>query len=308
MAQVSFGPSFRWLGAAWRSASAAPELLVRLAQPPAVESLQGYLLHPGLLDGCFQAAGLLSASGETLLPFALESVAVQRAATDGEWWCHVVQRAPDRCDLVLLDAAGSTVAQVDRVPDACPPLPPPSMAVPRGRSGSTRSTGSCAPTTACPRSFSSPLQAAPDWLAAVSGSRCLSKAASKRRACMQALEALSLDLVVAAFDSAGFQLRAGQRCGAASRLLATCGSSLPIAGCWNGCLGCWLRRASSSWSPTAGACSSVRHRMTRLPCWPCCGSEYGDTPELRLLGTLWAEALCGAARDPGSAGTALPGR
>jgi hypothetical protein len=73
-------PSFRWLEAAWRSASAAPELLVRLAQPPAVESLQGYLLHPGLLDGCFQAAGLLSASGETLLPFALESLAVQRAS------------------------------------------------------------------------------------------------------------------------------------------------------------------------------------------------------------------------------------
>ncbi|MBU6352235.1 MAG: polyketide synthase dehydratase domain-containing protein, partial [Chloroflexi bacterium] len=111
-AQIAHGPSFRWLGAAWRSASTAPELLVRLVQPPAVESLQGYLLHPGLLDGCFQAAVLLSASGGTLLPFALESVAVQRAATAGEWWCHVVQRAPDRYDLVLLDAAGSTVAQI----------------------------------------------------------------------------------------------------------------------------------------------------------------------------------------------------
>jgi hypothetical protein len=50
--------------------------------------------------------------GETLLPFALESLAVQRPATAGEWWCHVTQRTPDRFDLVLLDAAGSTVAQI----------------------------------------------------------------------------------------------------------------------------------------------------------------------------------------------------
>jgi acyl transferase domain-containing protein/acyl carrier protein len=111
-AQIALGPSFRWLEAAWRSAATVPELLVRLAQPPAVESLQGYLLHPGLLDGCFQAAGLFNTSGETLLPFALESLAVQRPATEGEWWCHVTQRSPGRFDLVLLDAAGSTVVQI----------------------------------------------------------------------------------------------------------------------------------------------------------------------------------------------------
>ncbi|MBU6352349.1 MAG: acyltransferase domain-containing protein, partial [Chloroflexi bacterium] len=281
MAQVSFGPSFRWLEAAWRSASAAPELLVRLAQPPAVESLQGYLLHPGLLDGCFQAAGLFNTSGETLLPFALESVAVQRAATEGEWWCHVVQRAPDRCDLVLLDVAGSTVAQVTGFQ-----MRTASAAAIRGRAAWQEwlytVDWQLRPYFGLPPEFlSSPPQAAPGWLAAVL-QQVPEQSRQQAAHLQQALEALSLELVVVAFDSAGFHFEPGSvwRSEQIARhlgviptyrrllerllgMLAEAGIFQPESDGWR------VQQRPAPYDPAA-LLALLR-------------TEYGDTPELRLL-------------------------
>lgn len=48
------GPSFRWLVGLWQGEG---EALAELRLPEAVGSLAGYLLHPGLLDACFQVTG-----------------------------------------------------------------------------------------------------------------------------------------------------------------------------------------------------------------------------------------------------------
>ena len=56
-----FGPAFQWVDELWRrpgQEDGSFEVLVHLLRPAAVGSLAGYVIHPGLLDGCFQAAGL----------------------------------------------------------------------------------------------------------------------------------------------------------------------------------------------------------------------------------------------------------
>ncbi|MFZ4850519.1 MAG: SDR family NAD(P)-dependent oxidoreductase, partial [Caldilinea sp.] len=280
-AQIALGPSFRWLEAAWQGASAAPELLARLVQPSAVESLQGYLLHPGLLDGCFQAAGLLGPSGETLLPFALESLAVQRAATAGEWWCHVTQRAPDRYDLLLLDAAGSTVAQVRGFQTRAA-----SAAAIRGREMWQEWLYTVDwqphPYFGLPPEFlASPPLAAPGWQAAA-----LQQVPEPRRQqaahLQQALEALSLELVVAAFDSAGFHFEPGSRwrseqiarhlgvIPAYRRLLERLLEMLAEAGIFQPESDGWRVQQRPTAHDPADTLALLR-------------AEYGDTPELRLL-------------------------
>ncbi len=113
-AQIELGPSFRWLAEAWRGQDgAAPEALARLACPLELGDTTGYVLHPGLLDACFQVAGLTEeANQETLLPFAVESLAVRRGVAGSEWWCHAVRTAQHRWNIRLLAQDGEVIAAV----------------------------------------------------------------------------------------------------------------------------------------------------------------------------------------------------
>ena len=113
-AQIELGPSFRWLAEAWQggenAAPEAPEALARLVRPAAVESLGDYVLHPGLLDACFQVTGVTGeVNGETLLPFALETLQLYRPARGEVWWCHATQTGRYKWDIQLLDEEGEVV-------------------------------------------------------------------------------------------------------------------------------------------------------------------------------------------------------
>ncbi|MBU6352350.1 MAG: acyltransferase domain-containing protein, partial [Chloroflexi bacterium] len=93
-AQLDLGPTFRWIAQGWSApAQAVPQLLARLARPSVVEEGEGHLLHPGLLDACFQAASLAAAPEAGGLPFALAELQLCRRPAGDSWWCHVVQRS-----------------------------------------------------------------------------------------------------------------------------------------------------------------------------------------------------------------------
>ena len=120
-AQLEFGPTFRWIKALWQRERAAddvapvhPEILGQLECPATLINHAGYLLHPGLLDGCFQVAGAtLAGDGlgvETVLPFALSELHLHRPATGQRWWCHAQQTNSYQWDLQLLDESGQLVA------------------------------------------------------------------------------------------------------------------------------------------------------------------------------------------------------
>ncbi|MFZ4850711.1 MAG: SDR family NAD(P)-dependent oxidoreductase, partial [Caldilinea sp.] len=114
-AQLELGHSFRWIAEAWRS-EAAPEVLARLVCPAAISAADGYTIHPGLLDGCFQVASMTaSGHGEALLPFALTALQLDRQPQGEVWWCHAQQRnaqsssAEPVWDIELLDEQGTLV-------------------------------------------------------------------------------------------------------------------------------------------------------------------------------------------------------
>ena len=114
-----FGPAFQWLEAAWHAPESGSEVLTRLQRPGVVGSLDGYEIHPGLLDACFQTVGLLpswAARGELLLPFAVAELQLMRAgggASSGEtWWCHTRQVGAEQWDLRLYDDAGQLAVAV----------------------------------------------------------------------------------------------------------------------------------------------------------------------------------------------------
>jgi myxalamid-type polyketide synthase MxaB len=103
---IVFGPSFRWIEGLWRGDG---EALARFNLPESIGSLDGYWLHPGLLDACFQTAGVTlneDASSDTLLPFMLKNMQVFAAPQGQAWWCHVVQVGTTAWDIQLFDDEG----------------------------------------------------------------------------------------------------------------------------------------------------------------------------------------------------------
>jgi NADP-dependent 3-hydroxy acid dehydrogenase YdfG/NRPS condensation-like uncharacterized protein/aryl carrier-like protein len=116
-AQIELGPSFRWLAKAWQSADrGAPETLAKVAMPDGVPTLNGYVVHPGLLDACFQMVGVAQQGSDdaqpTLLPFAAEAVQLCGAISGQEWWCHARQTADAKWDIQLLNLRGEPLLNV----------------------------------------------------------------------------------------------------------------------------------------------------------------------------------------------------
>ena len=110
--QLTLGPCFRWLAQLWQGAG---EALGRFHLPESVGSLTGHLLHPGLLDACFQMAmitGAGSQSTETQVPFAVASLRLYQAASGRVWWCHARQVGERQWDIRLWDEAGQPVADI----------------------------------------------------------------------------------------------------------------------------------------------------------------------------------------------------
>jgi acyl transferase domain-containing protein/7-keto-8-aminopelargonate synthetase-like enzyme len=104
---VEVRASFRWVEQLWLGKN---EALAALSLPEAVGSIEGYRIHPALLDAGFQVAGALlgeEEQTETLLPFAVKSMRVERAATGTSWWCHAVRTGASTWDVQFLDADGN---------------------------------------------------------------------------------------------------------------------------------------------------------------------------------------------------------
>lgn len=109
---IVFGPSFRWIDSLWKGDD---EALAKFVLPENLR-LDGYRLHPGLLDACFQTAGVTlneDASSETLLPFMLKQMQVGIVPQGDHWWCHVVQTGEQAWDIQLFDDAGNVFVDIN---------------------------------------------------------------------------------------------------------------------------------------------------------------------------------------------------
>ena len=125
-AQIDLGPGFRWLVGLWQGQSVPQaEALARVVLPESIGAVSGYVLHPGLLDACFQTANTARtidtnsgpSSGDTLLPFAVRALRmhlpVHSANQHAQWWCHATQTGFHKWDIRLLDDQGTVLVAID---------------------------------------------------------------------------------------------------------------------------------------------------------------------------------------------------
>lgn len=109
---IVFGPAFRWIEAVF--ASSNQETLARLAPPTTVNDTESYVLAPGLLDACFQAAEATLGEGVELpLPFSIRHFAAIAPGRGRLWWSHARQVGEFCWDIRLYDASGGLVAAMD---------------------------------------------------------------------------------------------------------------------------------------------------------------------------------------------------
>ncbi|MDM8520034.1 beta-ketoacyl synthase N-terminal-like domain-containing protein, partial [Anaerolineales bacterium HSG6] len=119
------GPQFQWLVELWQNAPQTEqpsEVIGKLHVPDSVGSLRGYQLHHGLLDACFQVAGLTylfehAEQNKIWLPFAIDTLTLHRPATGNEWYCYTktvdTSAADTRVwDIQLFDSQGQMVADI----------------------------------------------------------------------------------------------------------------------------------------------------------------------------------------------------
>ncbi|MEZ4867748.1 MAG: type I polyketide synthase [Caldilineaceae bacterium] len=120
--QLQLGPSFRWMDAIWRDGAQRQEALCRMRLPAEVVDADAYLLHPGLIDSCFQLPYTIITADETetFIPFSIERFHFYRRPTS-TLWCHVRLRptAPAAADdsrvivdIQLFDEGGQRIAAV----------------------------------------------------------------------------------------------------------------------------------------------------------------------------------------------------
>jgi len=123
-AGLTYGPTFQTIQSVQHSTT---EALATLHLPDAAAD-PAYVLHPALLDGCFQALVTLMpeelAAGTVFVPVAIRSLRLHRAPR-ADVLCHVTNtRREGRNllgDLTLLDAAGNVLADVQGL--VCSALP-----------------------------------------------------------------------------------------------------------------------------------------------------------------------------------------
>ncbi len=205
---IVFGPAFRWFD----QVDLAPgEGLGRLRVPAGL-ALDG-LLHPGLLDGCFQLASTLVDDPnrtETLLPFAVASLHIFAAAGSGPWWCHV--RAGDalQWDITLFDADGQAIALIERFGMRSTDLANLDAADPQLEAFLDLSWERTACFGLWPLRLSSPAELA---ISLASSARQLLAAPEldQHEVALTDLEALSLSYILAAFERLGVFLQPGTR-------------------------------------------------------------------------------------------------
>ncbi|MEM7133968.1 MAG: amino acid adenylation domain-containing protein [Chloroflexota bacterium] len=108
---VIIGPSLQWLTDLW---GGDDEALARLSIPVVlnVEEVDGYRVHPGLLDRCFAAISPMTQSGEMTLPFAIRSCQFFPTEASTEWWSHARQNGNAGWDLQVFNHLGEIVLEI----------------------------------------------------------------------------------------------------------------------------------------------------------------------------------------------------
>ena len=112
-AGIELKDSFRWIGEIWLGKG---EALAKLQWPESVGTLDGYRLHPAMVDAGFQvAAAILDADrqSETLLPFSVATMRQKGSATGTTWWCHAVMTGHSTWDIRYYDADGECLAEIE---------------------------------------------------------------------------------------------------------------------------------------------------------------------------------------------------
>jgi polyketide synthase 5 len=118
---IQFGPSFRALAPGLAVSADGDSLLADLRLPPSLRTgARGYVVHPVLLDACFQSVGAFAevasrTNGRLLLPLSARRLRLHRADADA---AHCIARlvAMDtrhvEVDIDVLDASGQVLLSV----------------------------------------------------------------------------------------------------------------------------------------------------------------------------------------------------
>jgi acyl transferase domain-containing protein/acyl carrier protein len=104
---LSYGPAFRGVESLWLEPK-GEGVLARVALPGPAGAAEGFVIHPALLDACFQVtlAGLLGleeAPGP-LVPVRIERLELLRPAGRRPLWCALTPRASSAADTTIIDA------------------------------------------------------------------------------------------------------------------------------------------------------------------------------------------------------------
>jgi acyl transferase domain-containing protein/acyl carrier protein len=116
---IELGASNQWLESVRLGPS---EAIGRLRLPSIGQhglAVDGYLLHPGLIDSCYGLLGTVVTleDNQTLVPFAIERFNLLRPAQGQQFWVHIRRRQleefPDKLigDIQLLDEQGELIAK-----------------------------------------------------------------------------------------------------------------------------------------------------------------------------------------------------
>ncbi|MCB0079395.1 MAG: acyltransferase domain-containing protein, partial [Caldilineaceae bacterium] len=110
--QISLGPTFQWMEEIWCGEG---EALVKLQRPQEIRTLEGHVLHPGLLNACLQTIGVLaSEEGQDTfsLPSVIAAVHLYTQVQGRMWWCYVKQGEKGQWEIALLDENGRVLAEL----------------------------------------------------------------------------------------------------------------------------------------------------------------------------------------------------
>ncbi|MCP5018763.1 MAG: SDR family NAD(P)-dependent oxidoreductase [Ketobacter sp.] len=111
------GSQFRWIAGFWRRPG---ETLTKLRLPESAIEQGKYMIHPGLMDSCFQSSALAAMHDDfdaskvdaIYIPFALENLRFFRKPTT-ELWCHVKIKNPPEDPSEVMESYSHTIQVYD---------------------------------------------------------------------------------------------------------------------------------------------------------------------------------------------------
>ncbi|MEZ5504527.1 MAG: polyketide synthase dehydratase domain-containing protein [Gammaproteobacteria bacterium] len=111
------GSQFRWISKFWRRPG---ETLTQLRLPVSALEQGKYMIHPGLMDSCFQSSALATMHADfdsskvdaIYIPFALENLRFFRKPTT-TLWCHVKIKNPPANPEEIVESFSHTIQVYD---------------------------------------------------------------------------------------------------------------------------------------------------------------------------------------------------